>query len=101
MKYFILFLLLCALVLVVVAGCIPAAKVPNRTVVGYFDYRPTVQKVVDARAKECEGVEGCVPGPITEQDVLGVITGVKRQMESEGAQVIGVEASEGRIWFQK
>lgn len=97
MKYLALFLGFIMLV-----GCVPTAQVTaSEALVGYVSYGPVIQRELDARKKACEGVEGCAPADLTEQDILGIITGVTRQIEAEGAEVIGVESKDFRIWFQK
>ena len=100
MKYLVLLLAFMMLV-----SCVPTAQVvasdPIEPLVGYVSYGPIIQKVIDARKAACEGVEGCVPADLTEQDVLGIITSVTRQVEAEGATVVGIESKEFRIWFQK
>jgi hypothetical protein len=87
--------------LVLLIGCTGIQVENNSGLVGYYNYGPTLEKVVAARVKACEGVEGCVPAELTEQDVLSLITSVKNKMESEGASVIGVEGAKFRIWFEK
>lgn len=86
-----------------VFACVPnqqVAEVPST--VGYYSYGPLMQKVTEARKAECDKSEECKePAPLTEQDVLAVITQSKRYLESNGMSVIGIEAEKARIWFSK
>ena len=100
MKHFIVFFVC----LFVAAGCVPVASNTvdaAEKVVGYYQYQPLLEQLTAARVAACEGVEGCVPEPISEQDILRVVTEVRNRMETEGARVIGVEPAGARIWFEK
>ena len=98
MKYLI-FVILSAFIV----SCVPTQQVQEApSVVGYFNYSPSMQKVIDVRKANCAKTEGCEdPAPLTEQDVLGLITQIRNQMESEGATVIGIESEKSIIWFSR
>ena len=63
--------------------------------VGFFNYGPAAQKILDAR--KAEGDEK----PFTQEEILQFITRARNEIEAAGLTVIGIEAAQTRIWFSK
>jgi len=74
-------------------GCVQNVKESPDTTIGVFNYGPVVQKWMKDNGKE----------KATEQEVLGIIGGIKKNMEARGWTVIGVESGDGdtKIWFER
>ena len=93
---------LCIVPLLLLFACVPTQRVQEvPTTVGYYNYGKNMQQVMEKRKAECGDVENCVPDPLTEQDVLALITAVKNQLQVDGMTVIGIEADKTRVWFEK
>jgi len=94
---------LVVLSLLFMVACVPNTQVADvPETVGYYNYGENLNKIVEARKAECEKDEACKePAPITEQDVLVLITQARNHLRSQGMTVIGIEADKYRIWFSK
>jgi len=90
-------------VVFILASCVPntqVAEVPST--VGYYNYSANLNNLAESRKAACDKDDACKePAPITEQDVLALITQARNQMQAKGMTVIGIEADKTRIWFTK
>ena len=97
MRVFLVFLSLLFLV-----SCVGTQVAKKDTTVGFYSYQPVLQKIAEKRKAECEADKECKePQSLTQEEVLGIITGAKNHLEKNGMTVIGIEADKYRIWFEK
>jgi hypothetical protein len=87
MRYLLVVFLLFGLVACKTTGVV----VDVDTNVGYLNYTEIAQKWMSENKVE----------KMTDEQVLGLITGIKRNMEAKGWVVIGVEGAQNRIWFER